>query len=510
MSALESPDRPRRRILLIVAPVLALVALIAWGYSSPVGSAPDDDFHLVSIWCGGASAANECQPGAKNDERIVPRDLVFDAKCYSYKPAKSAACQGKDFGVRPQDTVSTDRGNFTGLYPPVFYFVMSVFAGPNIDVSVLAMRIFNSFLFVGWIVLLWFLIPPSRRRQLVIGFAVTLVPLGMSLIPSTNPSSWAILAGGTLWLALIGYFESTGWRRMALAGFAAVTLLIGAGARSDAAVFAGVAIVVAVVFTMRRERRYWLTALFTLGLLIIAILFFVSAQQSGAVSSGLGTVGTEPAAITTAGNIEANTILMPGLWVGIFGLNGWGIGWLDTPIPIAAGVGAFLVFAGVVFWGLRTGSWRKWIAVLTVVFAMWLFPAVLLLQTKSLVGAYVQPRYILPLMTILAGVILMKVVNDPLSRPQRLVAVVALSIANSLAMALNMRRYITGTDVIGLNLNSHAEWWWPGFFLSPMAVWAIGTLAFAGALVALDKGLFGRGRLSPGFAVAAMGEARQG
>ena len=35
----------------IVAPLLLLFALAAWAVASPVGAAPDDDFHLASIWC---------------------------------------------------------------------------------------------------------------------------------------------------------------------------------------------------------------------------------------------------------------------------------------------------------------------------------------------------------------------------------------------------------------------------------------------------------------------------
>lgn len=41
-----------------------------------------------------------------------------------------------------------------------------------------------------------------------------------------------------------------------------------------------------------------------------------------------------------------------------------------------------------------------------------------------------------------------------------------------------MRRYITGIDSMGWNLNQDIEWWWPGF-ISPMAVLFIGSAAFA-------------------------------
>jgi hypothetical protein len=40
-----------------------------------------------------------------------------------------------------------------------------------------------------------------------------------------------------------------------------------------------------------------------------------------------------------------------------------------------------------------------------------------------------------------------------------------------------MRRYITGVDVIGWNLNKNAEWWWT-VGPSPMTIWMLGTIAF--------------------------------
>ena len=43
---------PSRLILGIAAPVALFVALGSWVLASPVGSSPDDDYHMASIWCG--------------------------------------------------------------------------------------------------------------------------------------------------------------------------------------------------------------------------------------------------------------------------------------------------------------------------------------------------------------------------------------------------------------------------------------------------------------------------
>jgi hypothetical protein len=58
----------------------------------------------------------------------------------------------------------------------------------------------------------------------------------------------------------------------------------------------------------------------------------------------------------------------------------------------------------------------------------------------------------------------------------------ALAIANFVSLHVNLRRYLTGADQQGLNLDEGTEWWWTGFPVGPNAIWAIGSLAFAGLL----------------------------
>jgi hypothetical protein len=49
-----------------------------------------------------------------------------------------------------------------------------------------------------------------------------------------------------------------------------------------------------------------------------------------------------------------------------------------------------------------------------------------------------------------------------------------------------MRRYITGTDDQGFNLNSGIEWWW-SIPVSPMAVFIAGSLSYAGLVAILAR-----------------------
>jgi hypothetical protein len=97
-------------------------------------------------------------------------------------------------------------------------------------------------------------------------------------------------------------------------------------------------------------------------------------------------------------------------------------------------------------------------------------------------GSEFQPRYLVPLMVVAVGTLVLTDSGSPVVVDKaRLVAiVVALTTANSIALHTNIRRYVTGIRVEGLNLNSPREWWW-GFlpdFITPNVVWLLGTLAF--------------------------------
>jgi hypothetical protein len=485
----------------VLVPVLALLSLTAWALSSPAGSSPDDDFHLASIWCAAGERSDLCEPAPDASDRRVARDLIRDSVCFAYDAEKSAGCQGADFGGDPDDTVIADHGNFDGLYPPVYYALMNPFATPDIATSVLLIRMANSLLAVALVSVLYALLPARRRTTLVWALVVTAVPLGMFLIPSTNPSGWAVLSAGTLWLALLGYFESTGRRRLGLGAVAVVATVIGAGARADSAVYCGIAVVVVAVLVVRRDRSLLLPALLPVGLLAIAVALFLSSQQSLAASTGLS---QETSGGGSVGLLGMNLLNVPELWAGAFGK--WGLGWLDTALPAVVWVCGTVVFGGVVLRGFGGSDRRRMVALSGVMLALLVIPAVVLTRSQAVVGAYVQPRYILPLIVLVAGVALLTsgAAKAAGTATQRGVVVGLLSVTNAVALHANIRRYVTGVDVGGLNLDSAIEWWW-STPASPMTVWVVGSLAFAAALVPLvrgtpvesDPGMSSEGSLAP-------------
>lgn len=477
-----TPGRRTSLVAAVVAPLLALVALLGWALASPPGSSPDDDFHLVSLWCE-RPQAGVCEPGDEPGTHLVASDITREATCHAFRPEESAGCQGDGLTTFDDDVLlETTRGNFDGLYPPVFYAVVSVVVGDDLEAGVLGVRVLNSLIFVGLLTAVVLAVPRRLRTPTVLGVVVTFVPLGMFVVPSTNPSSWALLSAATLWPAVLGFVGSRGRRALVLGALALLAVVVGAGARADAAVFAIGALVVVMILTVRPVRpRPWQLAV-PGAVAVIALLLYRTASQGTQVGTGLPNEAADARPLTEL--LVVNVVQVPRLWVGMLGE--WGLGWLDTAMPATTWVLSSAVFAAVVLWGLGVCGVRKGIATLGVLGAMWVVPVVLLVQTRAVVGEHVQPRYILPLAVILAGVAVLpdRGVAPRLSVAQAVALGGSLSLANVLALHATIRRYVTGTDAQGWNLDRGAEWWWssaPG----PMATWLIGSLAFVGALAAL-------------------------
>ena len=502
-TATPAATTPRRTLLqrlrnpraVWFVPVLAVIALLAWVFASPIGSAPDDDFHMVSIWCANPSNG-ACLPGSDSEKRIVP-GAILDAPCFAFDQNKSAACQKSNtFIAKP--TVESERGNFDNEYPPVFYAVMSIFAGPDIVLSDLIMRIFTVLLFLGLTIALYVLLPVGRRSTLVLSWAITTIPLGIFLLASDNPSSWAIIGVGSAWQALLGYFETEGKRRIALGAIFAVSVIMAAGSRSDAAFYSVIAIGAVIWLTFTPRRRYFLLAILPVVMAVVAVVFFATSGQTSAGIHGLGVTSgsssapsgaesTDPAQnLSGVALLAYNLLNVQSLWAGVFGQ--WGLGWLDTPLPAVVTFGATAVFAVVAFTGLSRLTWRKLVVALGLTLLLWLVPVYVLGASDNAVGTNVQPRYILPLIVLLGGVILLTQRGQrlPLGRVQTILIIATLSVVNFVALHIDMQRYISGNNHASLDLDAHESWWW-SMPISPDMVWLAGSLAYAIMLIIIVR-----------------------
>ena len=484
--------------------LLGVVTFGSWALSSAVGSAPDDDYHLTSIWCS-SFAGDVCEVDPNGEGVYIPEALREAIYCYYHNPEQSAGCQPFLDGTDPRPDVAFAHNNpHRNLYPDPYYQVQHLFKSENIEATALSIRFVNLSLFLVVGFALFFALPVRLRSAWIWMWALGLVPMGMFIIPSSNPSSWALTAVAAGWMSLLGYLESKGPRAWVLGSLYLAMAVIAVSARVDAVLYLGLASLIAVWQSDTRGtellKKTWIGLV---GVVFVVFQLIRNPANLERVVEGIGQRSDridEPLPWVQSGQAVAegfdwslfwnNALEIPGLWLGVFGGFPWGtLGWLDTAIPQSVVFLVMLPLLGVLFLALREADPKKLIALAISVFAVWALPMYLLQLGGFRVGEEVQPRYLIPLMMVLLGTLVLNKSGLPVITDTRRVwfIVISLSVANSIALHTNIRRYTTGTRVQGFNLDSPREWWWPFFpdFFGPNFLWLVGTLAFGTLLWAL-------------------------
>jgi hypothetical protein len=465
----------------VLAAVAAVVTLLCWALSSPPGSSPDDTFHMNSIWCGQGLSEDHCQ-GEPGDTvtRIVPHQ-VTTPQCFTGNGGASGGCRAKDYDDSMTPDASTEIGNWRGGgYPPIYYGFMTFFIQDTLDESITVMRSVNAALVVLLVGGLAWLLPRRLRFLAPVTFVVTAVPLSLFMFTSVNPSGWATLSAGVLWLAVYGAYEAVGWRQPAALGLALVAAVMGSGARADAALFSVLGVALALGLRLPVLRRQWKVTLAGLGVLAVSATFFLTSGHAAVATEGFPGTGTPPFDGWTL--FLANAIQVPYLWTSALGAGPMAsLGWFDTPVPWVVGAASVASCAALLFTGWASIWWQKAVALVVMFTALAAYPLILLQESGLYIGGGVQPRYLLPMILMFAGMSLLPREGQriTLSRFQVVALTVGLSVAQSISLYLNLWRYIRGITTPVAPLAQY-DWWWESLFLTPFAVWVIGTLAFAG------------------------------
>jgi hypothetical protein len=470
----------RRHWLLIAVGSALLVLGACWSIASPVGSSPDDDFHLGSIWCSGPAPDDGCGRATEevadgNRSVAVPAEIGPGATCFAFDATASAACQDQiPIGER-----AASRAN-DGLYPGGFYFLMGFFVGDQPVRSALVMR------GVSWTIACTLIVGAAMvaarpvRRVYVLAVLATSVPLALFLFASNNPSGVAVAAVGAFWAASFAFLEADERpRQVAAATVGATAAVLGVVSRADAGLYLAAAAACAVVTTRswRRERVSRAAAIGAVAVFGLAVL--ASAGQTSSAASGASGADVSRPWLTAT---WYNLVHLPSLWSGSLGT--WGLGWLDTRMPDVVSVSAMLVVGGLVAVGLRSTNRLKLLSIGIAVAPIVVVPLYVLAANDSLVGWYVQPRYLLPMLPVIVAVVLLPVSNRRLllSPAQGVWMCLLLVVAHTVALHANLRRYVTGQDVLDPHLGRDVEWWWD-IPLGPMSIWLLGSVAFAVVVV---------------------------
>ncbi|EFU81385.1 MULTISPECIES: DUF2142 domain-containing protein [Mobiluncus] len=455
---------------LLILPLLFFLILVPWAVAAPVGGTPDADFHLNSILCSAQNRGGTCRHSA-TDARIVEVPTNTEAvNCYIKTPTDSAACVESALKSGNAEMHRTKRWNSEGAYPSFYYRFHSLYAGKNLVLTTMLTRLVNAALAAVLTGAVAGLLGRNRRRNLWLTVLVTQVPLGLSLLSSLNPSSWATLAPVLVFFAICGAMErdsASVKRRAGLVILAVVSFMYGSGARWDSVVFCGLALLAALAWgldfsALRRRFRGAGTISGVAVSLVVFLLVIIAVSARFLHSTVLGdffaaVLGRDAAERQSRHDIFMNLLNIPDYFLGVFGL--WPLGALEIDLPRVVPFLGFAVCSGVLFLALCQASRRTNLIALVLLLFYVAMPLLLLFEKHATVGVYVQPRYLLPLLTLIVGVWLYPFNRSALMvSVQRWVTGLGTTVSASVALYAVAMRYWRGTQY----LLGESTWWWKG------------------------------------------------
>jgi hypothetical protein len=467
-----------RWFLIVVAGV---VSFTAWAFASPIGAPPDGDFHLASIWCAQGDRLGMCKVEKVKDsnqvELLTPRTFSryqnpYGHFCYVGNSGASAGCTNIVDETSVTELVASGRIFPVDQVSSPFYDFNSRLSSRNIETSAFKIRFANVLFFIGITSLLLTMFKKYRVAT-SLAFLVGLGPWGSFLISSIHPSAWTITLLPLFLVCLFVMIREKSIVLRIFAGLAALLIwFVAQDVRGDSRFFMAIALFAAIIWGLKIRHELTSQPLW-LKVLGVGTLFIIYVQLlNPLVQNVIGAFGVSQ--LDKVFNLT--TTKVPLTLMNLFGGN-YGLGSSDTPLSdlvVFCGIASLFL---IIYTTAQRVSKRNWL----IVFLMSTLLALLTLRADldnvGTSGRYILPLYLMCLITYLASV--ETIFSRPLitSRTISRILVFALTLGNSIALHQTMRRYITGVDVIGWNLNKNAEWWWT-VAPSPMTIWMLGTLAF--------------------------------
>lgn len=475
-----SPSGQRvSRVSALFATFLAILAYFSWVIASPIGGSPDESYYLSGIWCSDGNQAKQCELIDESTFVFVPRDIY--PQCFPHFQEISAGCVGK--------VSKNDFAKVSAAPPGVLQSIQSLFVSESSGQSVLLIRSLLFFIVFTSLLLLLKVIDTKHRFAMILVFGIAFVPMSMYLMTSINPSGLAIgmtVIGATALSQLIKNNFSKLNRAPLVLVFAFAVLATWLS-RKEATVSLVICSSVMLLFWMHESRfvsRRILYSIVVFGLLLLSAVFSQGKKLGLDLSFVLVTFPVVPDPNIQAWNVLSTNIQnFPTIFIGNFGY--WGLGAIDTPMPIFVWSSISLLVAGLIGIALVTGS-KPIIIQFVILLAGAVLISLFILQRNLIyAGQQLQPRYIAPLFLASIAILFANTNWITIEKFQlqffKVTIVLVVASAHSIALWTLLRRYTSGTDVGEFDLTWQQEWWW-NLPISPNQVWLVGTLSFGSAL----------------------------
>lgn len=469
MQIKASPSINKYTLKQCIQGLIALfLTLACWALSSPVGSSPDDDYHLPSIWCANGTDGENCQQSG--DIFTTPGGVANSATCYAFDPYKTADCATLALNGPSVSQVYINQN--TNWYPPFFYKFSNLFlVDSGVIESILSIRFANIFLFC--LFFLWYFLLAKTPREHITSLLIPIsifIPLGFFIIPSTNPSSWAITFGLMSFLALSSWIFFRNQTRGMLVYMLTVSLFF-VGSRADSGGYL-IAMIICLGMSskilIRRNLKEDIKLIPIVLMVLIGVLSLVSYQAVAVIQSGLRNEEVlNPPPRNGFYLLGVNLIRFPELVVGNFGTRG--LGWLDTVPPLIVPIIVIISLTYLVATAINVRADKGFVSS---IFFLIIIPIYVLQKGNNVVGEHVQPRYLIPLIILVFGIMIINSDRVQLSSSALLGLTLLFTTAHSISLYTNISRYSVG---IGQDfLLSEVKWGFPG--ISPRLLFVAGTL----------------------------------
>ncbi len=470
----KSINEPNFR-LIVRSAVFFFVTLICWSLASPVGSSPDEPFHIINIWCAEGTSDARCLKIETNVGGNFGSTKVDQSSCVFARTDDLRLCD---------DAESFDFPMRTESYPNGYYRIMNFFNSLPGSLGFLAIRFSNGVLASLMMIAQLYLLDRKQRIAWLTSFTLTLIPMSIFLLSSIHPHAWGIIGCTHGWMFLLTALKGNCAGRFKYYFSWAAWFISGSmclSSRYDTFLFflaSSVLTVLATQVTLKgivARRFFWISAVASLvGFLFIFRIPIVKQV----LRFPFDPLVNEYTNSTWVGVWVIRAFAIP---LEIFGSGVLGRNFLLLP-PLVFMLGSACMAAALAFAAVRVSRRQIWISTISVALLFYIilwFNDEMYRDLENLNG-----RYIIALIPFIIGLFVYlseSTVHMMEIRNLRFIVIALLSAANSISIRTLLDRSIGGEfsefSLLPLRVD-HADWWWVGIPFGPNFIWALATISF--------------------------------
>jgi len=457
------------------AAIALFIVMSAWSVSSPLGSGPDADFHISNIWCAWGEKPGVCEDldrtSAHRGARIPHMFLMCNERTIESFPR----CE---FDT-PHEQMSTYR-TAANSQMNLYYRIMRVFVSDSPTLSIIAMRLFSSFVAALMFFLLMVQTRAKTRHAVLAAWSFVLVPVAINYFTAVNPRSWATLGVMSGWGFVQSLFEidaSEKKRRIGLVASYLASFVLVVTSRADATLFFIFISALIVVGNLMAQKKFSRKIVMRYGLVLLGT---ASLMQFIPVLRNLIKI-QQPQGFTLRQYVAFQIVHIPetigDVWGYTVGQGGSGPGILGI-------IGLSLFVVAIAFALQRANRLQQYM-----VTAISLFTCIAVYKGGLSIGGIIPPTgvYVIGLVSAIMGItVLFSTHNHQLMsvRGNRFSAIALLSVAHALGFYSWMEFYTRRGKSIGYfeKFSLRDAWWW-GRETNPNLVFFIGAVFFPVFLV---------------------------